>query len=60
MNEREIEDIEAVGNKVVPATWMGSDLLPMEYSVETTSYAYLLMSLCLLRIYVSGLQYLKQ
>ena len=40
MNDKEMEDIEAVGNKIVPTTWMGSNMLPMEYAVVPTSYAH--------------------
>ncbi|KAI4184372.1 MAG: hypothetical protein LQ346_006128 [Caloplaca aetnensis] len=39
MNEEDIVDIEAMGNKIIPATWMGKDMLAMEYAVAPTSYA---------------------
>lgn len=47
MNEKEIEDIECMGNKVVPTTWMGRDMLPMEFAVAPISYAHLRSHSCL-------------
>ncbi|MCJ1463903.1 hypothetical protein MMC07_002512 [Pseudocyphellaria aurata] len=37
MNDDEIEDIKSVGNKVIPSTWMGVNMLPMELSVVPSS-----------------------
>lgn len=39
MNEEDIVDIETMGNKIIPATWMGKDMLAIEYAVAPTSYA---------------------
>ncbi|KAK3377208.1 hypothetical protein B0T24DRAFT_665988 [Lasiosphaeria ovina] len=33
MGTQDMQDIEAVGNKIVPTTWMGSAMLPMEFAV---------------------------
>ncbi|KAL2059742.1 hypothetical protein VTL71DRAFT_10234 [Oculimacula yallundae] len=37
MNQDEMNDIQGIGNKVVPTTWMGPNLLPMEFSVMQNS-----------------------
>ncbi|KAL8897578.1 MAG: hypothetical protein Q9192_002503 [Flavoplaca navasiana] len=39
MNDGDIDDIEAVGNKILPATWMGRDMLAMEFAIAPTLYA---------------------
>ncbi|KAL8895228.1 MAG: hypothetical protein Q9207_008251 [Kuettlingeria erythrocarpa] len=30
MNDEDLDDIETMGNKIIPATWMGRDMLAME------------------------------
>ncbi|KAL8977094.1 MAG: hypothetical protein Q9205_007034 [Flavoplaca limonia] len=37
MNDGDIVDIEAMGNKILPATWMGRDMLAMEFAIVPTS-----------------------
>ncbi|CAD6447778.1 e4d5ba55-7e96-4408-bfa6-a455d9d763fb [Sclerotinia trifoliorum] len=37
MNDEEIKDIEEMGNKIVPTTWMSDNLLPMEFAVAPAS-----------------------
>jgi len=37
MSQEEIKDIQGIGNKVVPTTWMGPNMLPMEFSVMQNS-----------------------
>lgn len=39
MNDEDIVDIEAMGNKIIPATWMGRDMLAMEFAIAPISYA---------------------
>lgn len=39
MNDGDIVDIEAMGNKILPATWMGRDMLAMEFAIAPASYA---------------------
>ncbi len=33
MDGGEMQDIQAVGNRIVPTTWMGNKMLPMEFAV---------------------------
>ncbi|KAK4220987.1 hypothetical protein QBC38DRAFT_493000 [Podospora fimiseda] len=33
MSTEAMQDIQAVGNKIVPTTWMGPDMIPMEFAV---------------------------
>lgn len=33
MQQHHVKDIQALGNKLVPATWMGTDMTPMEFAV---------------------------
>ncbi|KAI0436239.1 hypothetical protein F4803DRAFT_542987 [Xylaria telfairii] len=37
MDGQQMNDIERVGNKLVPTTWMGNTLVPMEFAVVPTS-----------------------
>ncbi|KAI4280129.1 MAG: hypothetical protein L6R35_005972 [Caloplaca aegaea] len=37
MNDGDIVDIEAMGNKILPATWMGRDMLAMEFAIAPAS-----------------------
>ncbi|KAL8755705.1 MAG: hypothetical protein Q9184_004720 [Pyrenodesmia sp. 2 TL-2023] len=40
MSDGDIVDIEAMGNKIIPTTWMGRDMLAaMEFAIAPTSYA---------------------
>ena len=40
MNDGDIVDIEAMGNKILPATWMGRDMLAMEFAIVPTCWAH--------------------
>ncbi|KAK0614924.1 3-hydroxybutyryl-CoA dehydratase [Bombardia bombarda] len=37
MSGQDMRDIQAVGNKIVPTTWMGSEMLPMEFAAVPDS-----------------------
>ncbi|KAI4239783.1 MAG: hypothetical protein LQ349_000091 [Xanthoria aureola] len=37
MNDEDIVDIGTIGNKIIPATWMGRDMLAIEFAIAPTS-----------------------